>query len=101
MHLYDLIFLTLIGSLRPRLKARATTHGIEQTDYGNDDDTDIDGDNYSDDHTEDRSVTFSLPKRNQVRRIANKYLLQPIFDITLLNNTFDSYYFSLFQFEIF
>ena len=96
MHLYDLIFLTLIGSRRPRLKARATTHGIEQTDYRNDDDTDIDGDNYSDDHTEDRSVTFSLPKRNRVRRIANKYSLRPIINVTLLNNKFSSNYFSLF-----
>ena len=71
----------MIGSRRPRLKARATTHGIEQRDYGNDDDTDIDGDNYSDDHIEDRSVTFSLPKRNQVRGIDKEYSLRPIINI--------------------
>ena len=86
----------MIGSRRPRLKARATTHGIEQTDYRNDDDTDIDGDNYSDDHTEDRSVTFSLPKRNQVRRITNKYSLRTIINVALLKYTLDYKYLSLF-----
>ena len=69
----------MTGSRRPRLKARATTHGIEQREYGNDDDSDIDGDNYSDDHIDDTSVTFSLPKRNQVRVITNKYSLRPIY----------------------
>ena len=83
------------------MKARATTHGIEQRDYGNDDDTDIDGDNYSDDHIDNTSVTFSLPKRNQVREIANKYSLRLIINITLLNNTFDSNNLSLLWLKLF
>ena len=52
---------------RPRLKARATTQGIEKEEYSEEyeeDDT-ADDETDSEDH-ENTNIAVSLPKRNQV-----------------------------------